>query len=120
MQRNGLPWPVVVAQQQLNRWPQNFHSMLGERGKAEAGSTTSRMMTTQIGPQSISIQMRNLNRRHTEALEKIARAEERIADAEETIARNLGDYLRDKDAEETKPAAAAKKATPSKNPPSKK
>jgi hypothetical protein len=64
--------------------------------------------------------MLNLNRRHTEALEKTARAKKRLADAEETIARHLGDYLRDEGAEETKPAAGVKKATPPKNPPAKK
>ena len=64
--------------------------------------------------------MLNLNRRHTEALEKTARAKKRIADAEETIARHLGDYLRDEDTEEAKPAADAKKAPPPENPPPKK
>lgn len=119
MQRSGRRRPAVVAQQQPNRWLQNFHSMLGERGKAEAGSTTSRMMTTQIGPLSISIQMLNLNRRHTEALEKIARTEERLADAEETIARHLGDFLRDEEADRTKPAHPSKKAAQKKSPPKK-
>ena len=64
--------------------------------------------------------MLNLNRRHTEALEKTARAKKRLADAEETIARHLGDYLQDEDAEEAKPAADIKKATTTKNPPPKK
>lgn len=41
--------------------------------------------------------MFNTNRRHTEALEKSARALKRIAAAEETIARNIGDLLRDDD-----------------------
>jgi hypothetical protein len=41
--------------------------------------------------------MFNTNRRHTEALEKSARALKRIAAAEETIARNLGAFLEDDD-----------------------
>ncbi len=62
--------------------------------------------------------MFNLNRRHTEALEKSARAEKRLADAEETIAQHLGDFLRDTDVVgERKPAAQRKSATPSKNKP---
>ena len=64
--------------------------------------------------------MLNLNRRHTEALEKTARAKKRLADAEETIARHLGDYLRDEDAEEEKHTVDIKKSTTPKNPPPKK
>lgn len=37
--------------------------------------------------------MFNLNRRHTEALEKTADAKKRLAAAEETIARDLGAFL---------------------------
>lgn len=56
------------------------------------------------------------NRRHTEALEKSARALKRIAAAEETIARNLGAFLRDDDAtEETPPPLPPKIQTPPKN-----
>ena len=47
--------------------------------------------------------MFNLNRRHTEALEKSARAKKRIAYADESIARNLGAFLRDEDASEEAP-----------------
>jgi hypothetical protein len=65
--------------------------------------------------------MFNLNRRHTEAVEKSARAEKRLADAEETIARHLGDFLRDTDVVgESKPAPQAKRATPPKNKPPRK
>lgn len=59
--------------------------------------------------------MFNLNRRHTEALEKSARAKKRIADAEESIARNLGAFLRDDDASEaTPPSLPPKTPTPPK------
>lgn len=65
--------------------------------------------------------MFNLNRRHTEAVEKSARAEKRLADAEETIARHLGEFLRDTDVVgESKPAPQAKSATPPKNKPPRK
>ena len=64
--------------------------------------------------------MLNLNRRHTEALEKTAQAKKRLADAEETIARHLGDFLRDEDADEAKPVADPEKVTPPKNVPPKK
>jgi hypothetical protein len=37
--------------------------------------------------------MFNLNRRHTEALEKAAAAKKRLASAEEAIARDLGAFL---------------------------
>ena len=63
--------------------------------------------------------MLNLNRRHTEALEKTVRAKKRLADAEETIARHLGDYLRDEDTEDSKPARNVEKTPPSKNSPPK-
>ncbi len=60
--------------------------------------------------------MFNLNRRHTEALEKSAHAKKRIADAEESIARNLGAFLRDEDAsEEAPPSLPPKIPTPPKN-----
>jgi len=56
------------------------------------------------------------NRRHTEALEKSARALKRIAAAEETIARNLGAFLRGDDAPEgTPPPPPPKIPTPSKS-----
>ncbi len=65
--------------------------------------------------------MFNLNRRHTEALEKSARAKKRIADAEESIARNLGAFLSDDDASEaTPPPLPPKVTTPSKTQPHKK
>lgn len=65
--------------------------------------------------------MFNLNRRHTEAVEKSARAEKRLADAEETIAQHLGDFLRDTESVgESKPAPEAKNATPPKNKPPRK
>ena len=61
------------------------------------------------------------NRRHTEALEKSARALKRIAAAEETIARNLGAFLRDgEEPEETPPPLPPKVTTPPKNKSSKK
>lgn len=62
--------------------------------------------------------MLNLNRRATEAREKAARAEKRVADAEETIARHLGDFLRDEEPQaEDKVARPSKNATPSKTQP---
>lgn len=62
--------------------------------------------------------MINLNRKHTEAVEKSARAERRTADAEETIARHLGDFIRDVKAPvESKPSRPCKNVTPSKNQP---
>ena len=62
--------------------------------------------------------MFNLNRRHTEALEKSARAEKRLADAEETIAQHLGDFLRDTDVVgESKAAPQSKSVTPPKDKP---
>ena len=65
--------------------------------------------------------MFNLNRRHTEAVEKSARAEKRLADAEETIAQHLGDFLRDTDfVGESKPAPQPKSATPPKTKPPRK
>ena len=73
------------------------------------------MMMTQIGPPSKLIQMLNLNRKHTEALESSARAKKRLADAEETIARHLGDFISDEVAPEDKPAAPSKKAVPPAN-----
>ena len=63
--------------------------------------------------------MFNFNRKHTEALEKSARAEKRLADAEETIAQHLGVFLRDTDvAGESKTAPRSKSVTPPKNKPS--
>jgi hypothetical protein len=60
--------------------------------------------------------MFNLNRRHTEALEKTARAEERAAKAEETIARHLGEFLHDKGLPgDSKPTRPLKNVTPPKN-----
>jgi hypothetical protein len=53
--------------------------------------------------------MFNLNRRHTEALEKSARAKKRLADAEESIARNLGAFLSDSDVESAPPPPLPKK-----------
>ncbi len=47
--------------------------------------------------------MFNTNRRHTEALEKSARALKRLAAAEETIAKNLGEFLREDDEAEGLP-----------------
>ncbi len=41
--------------------------------------------------------MFHTNRRHTEALEKSARALKRLADAEDVIAKNIGELLRDDD-----------------------
>ncbi len=41
--------------------------------------------------------MFNLNRRHTEALEKTADAKKRLAAAEEVIARDLGAFLESDD-----------------------
>lgn len=65
--------------------------------------------------------MFNLNRRHTEALEKSARAEKRLSDAEETIARHLGDFLHDTDViGESKPAPQSKNPTPPKTKPPRK
>jgi hypothetical protein len=61
------------------------------------------------------------NRRHTEALEKSARALKRIAAAEETIARNIGAFLRDDDElDETPPPLPPKGKTPPKTQPPKK
>jgi len=65
--------------------------------------------------------MFNLNRRHTEAVEKSARAKKRLADAEESIARDLGAFLRDDDEpDETPPPLPPKSATPPKTQPPKK
>lgn len=67
--------------------------------------------------------MFNTNRRHTEALEKSARALKRLAAAEETIARNIGELLRDDDDDDTAatpPSLPKQGATPPKNPPPKK
>jgi hypothetical protein len=62
--------------------------------------------------------MFTLNRRHTEALEKSARAEKRSADAEEIIARNLGDFLRSEESPaETKSKRPCKNVTPPKSQP---
>jgi hypothetical protein len=63
--------------------------------------------------------MFNLNRRHTEAVEKSARAKKRLADAEESIARDLGAFLRD-EPDETPPPLPPKSATPPKTQPPKK
>jgi hypothetical protein len=61
------------------------------------------------------------NRRHTEALEKSARALKRIAAAEETIARNIGAFLRDdNEPDETPPPLPPKVATPPKTQPPRK
>lgn len=65
--------------------------------------------------------MFNLNRRHTEALEKSARAEKRLADAEETMARHLGAYLRDTDVlGESKPTKPDQNVLPPKSQPPRK
>jgi hypothetical protein len=64
--------------------------------------------------------MFNTNRRHTEALEKSARALKRLAAAEETIARNIGELLREDDDDATPPPLPKQGATPSKNQPPKK
>lgn len=61
------------------------------------------------------------NRRHTEALEKSARALKRLATAEETIARNIGELLRDDDDEgEAPPPLPKQGVTPPKKQPRKK
>jgi hypothetical protein len=57
--------------------------------------------------------MFNLNRRHTEAIEKSARAKKRLADAEESIARNLGAFLSADDESEETPPPLPKKSAPS-------
>lgn len=61
------------------------------------------------------------NRRHTEALEKSARALKRIAAAEETIARNLGAFMRDGEEPEKAPPPLPSKipAPPKKQSPKK-
>jgi len=65
--------------------------------------------------------MFNSNRRHTEALEKSARALKRLAAAEEIIARNIGEILRDDDDSPTTPPPLPKQgAMPTKTRPKKK
>jgi len=64
--------------------------------------------------------MFNLNRRHTEAVEKSARAKERLADAEESIAGNLAAFLRDDDSQPVPPPLPSKvKTSPKKQSPKK-
>ncbi len=74
--------------------------------------------TIPIELRSTSNPMLNFNRRATEAREKMARAEKRAADAEETIARHLGDFLRDEEAPtEGTPVRPCKNVTPPKKEP---
>ncbi len=51
------------------------------------------------------------NRRHTEALERLAKAKERLANAEEIIAKNIGAILRDDENDETPPPLPKKPST---------
>jgi len=57
----------------------------------------------------------NLNRRATEALEKSARAEKRLAEAEETIARHIGEFLRDEFLRKSEPQRPSRNVAPPKN-----
>lgn len=57
--------------------------------------------------------MFNLNRRHTEALERLAKAKKRLAKAEESIASNLREALNEEDDEPAKPPPLPKKANDS-------
>ncbi|MFT3868411.1 MAG: hypothetical protein QM715_07930 [Nibricoccus sp.] len=68
-------------------------------------------MMIQTKKRSIFDFMFNTNRRHTEALEKSARALKRLADAEETIAKNLGEFLRDDESESDPPPIPKKVQT---------
>jgi hypothetical protein len=66
--------------------------------------------------------MFNLNRRHTEALEKTARAKKRLASAEETIAHNIEAFLSggNEKSEVTPPLLPPKLKIPAKAKPSRK
>ncbi len=103
-----------VAQTLPKRWRKSFQNTHGASGRAGAGSITSRMMTILTSQPSTYSPMFNLNRRHTEALEKSARAKKRLADAEESIARNLGAFLSDSDVESETPPPLPKKDVPPK------
>jgi hypothetical protein len=61
--------------------------------------------------------MFNLNRRHTEAMEKTAAAKKRLAAAEEAIARDLGAFLEgDEEMEDVKGDSSKRKTAKKPNP----
>jgi hypothetical protein len=87
----------------LRRWLRKFSRIIVRKRKAVAVLTINHTMMIQTKKRWIFDFMFNTNRRHTEALEKSARALKRLAAAEETIAKNLGEFLRDDEAESDPP-----------------